>query len=189
VTKNYFYPALGNIRTRLRLGWPELLRRVENWGRESRQGIAIGIIVGFVMAACFSALVLLQALARHSGWLPSVQLSVWQVVVGYFVAFALAGTVVGVFAPILRYRVGAYAAGIIGGVLIYGAVGGVADGFSSGWFRTALILGLVFGPVGYYVHYQVMPQTHSSRIREIASLLALGLVTIIGEIVLASRRS
>jgi hypothetical protein len=183
--KTYSYPTSVTLRTRLRLSWPEFLRSAKDWRRTSRRGITIGIIVGLLMAACFSALVLLQALARHSSWVPSVQLSVWEVVGGYFAAFTLAGAVLGALAPVLRFRVGAYAGGIIGGVLIYASLGGLAYGFKSGWLRDGLILGLVFGLVGYWGHYQVMPERHSSRTREIISLLALALLTVIAELFLA----
>jgi hypothetical protein len=185
MSKAYSYPGSGSVRTRLRLSWPGILAWVENWGKQARRGIPLGALVGISMAGLLSAFALFQAALHHSLWFPSVQLNLWQIVAGYVIAFTFAGAVVGAFAPILRLAVGAYLAGILGGMIVYSAVGGLAYGFHTGWLREGLVLGLVGGPVGFYLRYRAAPRGRSSKARDVVLLVVLGVLTIVVELLLA----
>jgi len=185
VTKTYSYPRSGTIASRLRLDWAQLRSRGADWLKESRRGLAAGTFVGFSVAVCLSLFVLLQALARRSLWFPSVQLTAWPILAGYFIAFVCAGAIVGILAPLLRWRVAAVLAGMVGGVLVYSTMGLATSGFASLWLKGSLQLGIGFGgPLGYLMHYQLVPGRRWSQHREILSIAVLGVMLVTVEVLL-----
>jgi hypothetical protein len=115
--------------------------------------------------------------AHRSIWFESVELTAWQIVVSYVVALPTAGALVGAFAPVLRWRVAAVLLGILGGFLVYGLTQAVIDGFQRGWLKFPVQAGIALGgPIGYLMHYQLVPERRWSKLREILSIVIMGVV-------------
>ena len=185
MSKTYSFPPSGVIKSKFRLDWRQVLARARQWLKESGRGILMGAITGTCFAVLLSLLVLVQVVVRRSVWFPSLELNAWQVIGGYFAAFVAAGGVVGAFAPALRWRLIAMFAGMFAGVLVYALIGIIADGWSRVSFHGALQLGLgLGGPMGYLLHYQLVPERRWPQYREVLSVLALGAALGIVELVL-----
>ncbi len=183
MSKSYSFPSSGEIRTKLRLDWRQLLTRGREWLKQSRSGVVQGALVGLFVAVCYSIIIVLQVVARRSIWFPSVDLTAWQIVGGYFAAFLSAGVVVGAFAPVLRWRIAAVLLGVLGGALVYGITPVIGYGFQPGWFHFAAQAGVALGgPIGYLLHYQLVPERRWSQFREVVSIIVMGVVLVMVEL-------
>ena len=181
--KSYSFPTSGQIRTKLRLDWRGLLGRAREWLKKSRSGIVQGALLGLFVAVCYSFIIVIQVVARRSIWFPSVDLTAWQIVGSYFAAFLSAGAVVGAFAPVLRWRVAAVLLGILAGALVYGITQLIGYGFEPDWFKFPAQAGVALGgPIGYLLHYQLVPERRWSQPREIVSIIIMGIVLVLVEL-------
>ena len=83
-------------------------------------GIALGLSI---LATIVGALAVVLATEEIANSLPLVGL----VVTGYFVGGLLAGALVGALEPVSRWQLGTMLLGIVGGVIVYGAVAPVVS--------------------------------------------------------------
>ena len=183
--KSYSFPTAGPVKSKLRFDWGKLPHRILDWFKESRRGVVLGAGVGLFVAVVYSLFVSVQAVARRSVWFPAVELTLWQIIAGYLAAFVVAGALVGAFAPVLRWRVAAVVAGMLAGIVVYGLTGAALYGSVLAALRGSVQIGLgMGGPVGYYLHYELVPERRWSQSREALSIIALGVVLVVIELLL-----
>jgi len=87
-----------------------------------QRNLAWGVAWGVGMGAVFCLLGVALFVMRGPGFLDGYGITFGTLMLVYLVGGAGAGAVVGLARPLLRWRVGAIATGIVGGTIVYGAV-------------------------------------------------------------------
>jgi hypothetical protein len=96
-------------------------------------------------AGILSAWVVVVSLLRGSFQWPQYHTTTWGIVLSYWGGAAIAGTILGAFRPLIKFRLGAFIIGWTTGTMIYGSIA-VALGFAMGaplwlWAIPGLIVG------------------------------------------------
>jgi CHASE2 domain-containing sensor protein len=112
------------------------------------------------MAAGFSGIALVITGFRGSPDFPDLGLSIYSIVLLYFVLGLIAGAVLGVLRPFTRTKSGGFFVGWLIGSLAYGGAGLMIKGVGLGMIPVALILGLAIGGT---LGYQTVRDNKSKR--------------------------
>ena len=113
-------------------------------------GVAVGLCVGIAVSIFVAGL----AVLRGSTAYPELGITTWTAIRWYLIVGVLVGAVLGMLRPLYRSRAGATVGGYVGGVLVYGGIGGVMDGFSRNLIPLALLLGLA----GAFLGWKLWPE-------------------------------
>jgi hypothetical protein len=118
-----------------------------------RRDLKYTLVSGLVLAAFLSAIAVAQVLGGKSTTLRELGLPLWALVLSYFLAGAVGGTILGFALPITRHVIGAVIIGmVIGSVVAFVLAAGYSD-FEHSW-KSGIVLGSAFGgPLGFYVWY------------------------------------
>ena len=119
-----------------------------------------GIRWGLWMVGGFSAIALVITGFRGSPDYPGFGLSIYSIVLLYFVLGLIAGAVLGVLRPFTRRKSGGFFVGWLIGSLVYGGAGLMIKGVGLGMIPVALILGLAIGGT---LGYQTVRDNKSKR--------------------------
>lgn len=141
--------------------------------RRVGQNLFWGVRWGLALAVFFCLVGVALYVARGPRLLAPYGITLGELMLVYLAGGTAAGTVVGLARPLLRWRIGAIAAGILGALLVYGAAGIALTGPVTRWrtenWIVEIVLGIIGGSVAgnslweRYVEPNLWRQKHASR--------------------------
>ena len=138
-----------------------------------------GLTWALWIATVFSAWVLALSLVRHA-WrfkFDDLEMTAAQIVAGYYAAALIAGSVVGLLRPLLRWRIGTFVIGAIAGTLVYATIGLTMYGRNEALWVTP-VLGLATGGLALVIQDEDRDRTVPNP-RRVLLLTSIAVVLLI----------
>ena len=131
----YSFPSKGPIRSRL-----------SYWTRYPYQvRLGWGLFWGWFSAAGLSAYVIVVAIARGSTHFARSNLTLAQILVGYWSAGTAVGFVLAFAHPLIRSRLGSFTLGFVLAWIVYSITGFFTPNWTSGFLLFAIVPALLVG--------------------------------------------
>ena len=117
-----------------------------------------GLSFGLAAAVVYSLIAAIVALGKGQTYFARYDVTLWQIVLTYFVAGAACGLALAFLYPLASHRWGSFLLGFLLGTIVYGTVGIALIGFHAFALVIALVPGvLIGGGLGLYAFSQNHP--------------------------------
>jgi hypothetical protein len=113
--------------------------------------IKTGVVSGLIIATVYSVYTIVLFITRGTAPFDANGVTPAGVIAAYYGGGLVAGGIVGVFRPLLRWRLGATFVGIVAAFAVFAGIGMANEGYLWHWtartWQVSIIASLILGPV------------------------------------------